>query len=68
VAFIIGALSLSGVTKWLAGIAARQYIDGFHAGEIQGRDVAEVGNVGVVVCQDGRGRFVVLHMPGDIAA
>jgi hypothetical protein len=68
VTFIIGALSISGMAERLTRVAAREHIDRLHAGEIQRRDIAVVRNVGEVVGQDGRGRFVILHMPRHLAA
>jgi hypothetical protein len=68
VSLIVGALSLSGVTERLAGIAAGQNVDGLQGGEVHGGDVAEVQNVGEVVGEDAAGGFVVFDMPGDLAA
>ena len=56
------------MAKWLAGIAARQYVDGLHGGEVQLGYVAVVGDAGEVVVKDAAGRLVVLNVPSDLAA
>ena len=52
----------------LAGIAACDYVNGLHAGEVQLGYVAVVGDAGEVVVKDAAGRLVVLNVPSDLAA
>ena len=56
------------MAKWLAGVAARQYVNGLHAAEVQLCHVAVVGYAGEVMVKDAAGRLVVFHMPCDLAA
>ena len=68
VSVIVGAFPQAGVTEWLAGVAACEYVDGFNAGEVQLGYVAVVGYAGKVMVKDAAGRLVVFHMPRDLAA
>jgi hypothetical protein len=52
VSVIVGAFPQAGVAKWLAGIAARQYVNGLHGGEVQLGYVAVVRYAGEVVVKD----------------
>ena len=65
---IVGALSQAGVGERLAGIAACQYVDRLHAGEVQLGYVAVVRYAGEVMVKDARRGLVIFHMPGDLAA
>ncbi|ORL77813.1 hypothetical protein A5N75_08255 [Prescottella equi] len=63
--FIVGALSLSGGTERLAGVAASEDVDGRDGGPVDLGDIVEVRHAGPVVLEDrGRGRLV-LAVPGD---
>ena len=65
---IVGAFPQAGVGERLAGISAREYVDGLHAAKVQLGYVAVVGYAGEVVVKDAAGRLVVFHMPCDLAA
>jgi len=65
VSVIVGAFPQAGVAKWLAGVAACQYVDGLDGREVHLGYVAVVGHVGVVVGKNAGGRFVVLDVPRD---
>jgi hypothetical protein len=52
VSLIVGAFPQAGMAERLAGIAARQYVDGLHGGEVQLGYVAVVGDAGEVVVKD----------------
>jgi hypothetical protein len=67
VSLIVGAFPQAGMAEWLAGVAARQYVNGLHGGEVQLGYVAVVGDAGEVVVKDARRRFVVLDMPRDLS-
>lgn len=52
VSVIVGAFPQASMAKWLAGVAAREYVDGLHAAEVQLGYVAVVGDAGEVVVKD----------------
>ena len=64
---IIGAFPQAGVAERLAGVAACDYVNGLHGGEVQLGYVAVVGYAGKVMVKDARGCLVVLDMPRDLA-
>ena len=68
VSLVIGALSQAGMGERLAGIAACDYVNGLHAGEVQLGYVAVVRYAGEVMVKDARRGLVIFHMPGDLAA
>ena len=68
VSLIVGALSQAGVGERLARVAACEYVDGLHGGEVQLGYVAVVGYAGKVVVKDARRCLVVLNVPSDGAA
>ena len=68
VAWVIGAFPQAGVGERLAGVAACQYVDGFHGGEVHLGYVAVIGYAGEVVVKDAGRCLVVLNMPSDGAA
>ena len=68
VSLIVGAFPQAGVTERLAGVAACDYVDRLHGGEVQVRHVAVIRYAGEVVVKDAAGRLVVLNVPSDLAA
>lgn len=52
VSVIVGAFPQAGVAERLAGVAARKYVDGLHAAEVQLGYVAVVRYAGKVVVKD----------------
>lgn len=68
VTLIVGSLSLAGMGEGLAGIAAREDVDGRHGGPVDSGHVAVVGDAGEVVVEDHRRSLVVLDVPHDLAA
>ena len=68
VSLVIGALSQAGMGERLAGIAACDYVNRLHAGEVQLGYVAVVRYAGEVMVKDARRGLVIFHMPGDLAA
>jgi hypothetical protein len=68
VSLIVGAFPQAGVGEGLAGVAACQYVDGLHGGEVQLCHVAVVGYAGDVVVKDARRCLDVFHMPCYLAA
>jgi hypothetical protein len=68
VSLIVGAFPQARVAEGLAGVAAREHVDGLNRREVHRRHVAVVGYVGVMVVKDAGGRIVVLDVPRDLAA
>jgi len=64
----MGAFPQAGVAEWLAGVAACEYVDGLHGGQVQLGHVAVVGDAGEVVVKDAGRGLVVLNVPCDLAA
>ena len=68
VAVVVRALAAAGVTERLARIPPGEDVDRLDGGEVHGRDVAVVGDVGPVVREDARRGLVELDEPCGLAA
>nr|WP_051913236.1 hypothetical protein [Kutzneria albida] len=58
----------AGAADVLTGETASEDVDGFDLVPVDGGDVAEVGNTGMVVCEELAGGGVDLGVPGEVAA
>jgi hypothetical protein len=63
---IILSLSITCMTKWLAGIPARDYVNRLNLRPVNLCDVPKVGNVGVMVCEDLAGCWFDLCIPRKV--
>jgi hypothetical protein len=68
VSLIVCALSFPCGAEWLAGVAAREDVDGLHGCPVHGGYVAVVGYVGVVVGKDLACVLVIVEKPRDLGA
>jgi hypothetical protein len=64
---IVFAFPISCVAKWLAGVAAGDYVNRLNISPIDFGDVAKVGNIGVMVCEDLTSCRFDLRIPSKFA-
>jgi hypothetical protein len=64
---IVFAFPISSVAKWLAGVAAGDYVNRLNISPIDFGDVAKVDNAWVMVCEDLASCWFDLCIPSKVA-